>query len=57
MQCLANEWCALGARSVCNNEWRAPFTAVNTLNVVVHVTSRSACSSGETRVDSGLRGS
>ena len=65
MQCSANDWCALSARSICTNErykisahhvrtkeWRA----VSARHVVVDVTSRRARLRGETRVDNGMIG-
>ena len=65
MQCSANDWCALSARSVRTNELRAisarhvrtkEWRAVSARHVVVDVTSRKSRSRGETRVDNGLRG-
>ena len=52
MQCSVNDWCALIARSVRTNEWRA----VSARHVVVDVTSRRARSRGEKIVDNGLKG-
>ena len=65
MQCCANDWHALSARTVRTNEWRAisaryvrsnEWRAVSARHVVVDVTSHRARSRGETRVDNGLRG-
>ena len=65
MQCHANDNRVLSVRSVRTNEWRvisAPhirkneWRTVSARHVVVDVTSRSAQSHSETRVDNGLRG-
>ena len=64
MQCRANDWRALSARSVRPNEWRSisarhvrtnEWRMVSARHVVVDVTSQRARSCGETRVDNGLR--
>ena len=65
MQCNANDWRALSARSVRTNEWRAisvhhvctnEWRAVSAHHVVVDVTSRKEQSRGDKIVDNGLRG-
>ena len=65
MQCHANDWRALSARSVRTNEWRTisahhvltnEWRAVSAHHVVVDMTSQRERSSGEIRVDNGLRG-
>ena len=65
MQCRANDWRELSARSVRTNEWRAisarhvrtnEWWSVSERHVVVDVTSRRARSRGETRVDNDLIG-
>ena len=64
MQCRANDWHALSARSVRTNEWRAisachvrtnEWRAVSARHVVVNVTSQRARSRGDTRLHNGLR--
>ena len=64
MQCRANDWRALSARSVRTNEWCTisarhvhtnEWCAVSARHVVVDMTSRRARLRGETRVDNGLR--
>ena len=65
MQCCANDWRAIIARSVRTNEWRTisvyhvrtnEWRMVSARHVVVDVMSRRARSCGETRMDNGLRG-
>ena len=65
MQCSANDWHVISARSVRTNEWRAisvrrvrtnEWPEVSAHSVVVDVTSRRESSRGETRVGNGLRG-
>ena len=65
MQCRANDWRALSARSIRTNEWRAisarhvctnEWRAVSAHHVVVDMTSRRAQLRGDTRVNNGIRG-
>ena len=65
MRCGANDWRTLSTRSIRTNEWRTisarhvhsnEWRMVSARHVVVDVTSRRACSRGETRVDNGLKG-
>ena len=65
MQCRANYWYALSARSVRTNEWHVisarhvrtdEWRAVSARHVVVDVMYRRARLRGDTRVDNGPRG-